>query len=220
MVTGKKTPNSIKDLIEIKQELFEKFVSDAHNLYKEGRLKMLLIGPAFNMKITREDEDWLAEKYKVSLREIDNLFYAFLRCIHFVLSNEVEEIVRMLPATSAEAFRNRIQVVSEVLEKDDTIKNSFYLYNLSKIPFFADIRWEADFKVFHSPQEYLAKLPCVSVGRIRIDLEDPAKMPPESIAFTFEISLRDVENMIKSLEDLRKALRNLENAKVVQEKGE
>jgi hypothetical protein len=58
------------------------------------------------------------------------------------------------------------------------------------------------------------------VGRIQIQVEDPAKMPPESTAIEFEIGLKDVENMIKSLEDLRKALSNLENAKIVHGKAE
>jgi hypothetical protein len=218
--SAKKIPSSIKQLLEIKQELFEKVANDAYELYKEGRFKMLFFGPFFTLKIAREDVDLLAKKHKLSLNQINDVFYAFVHCVHYLLSNEVDQILNMLPANSAKAFQDRMTVISQIVDKDDTIKNSFYLYNLSKIPFFAEIEWEADFKVFHSPQEYLAKLPHVSVGRVRIDLENPVKMPPESIGFVFEISLKDVENMIKSLEDLRKALENLETATIVQQKGE
>ena len=220
MKLSKEIPDGIKNLLEIEQGLFEKLSKDAYELYKKGLFKMLFAGSAFTLTIPNREEQLLAEKYKVSVEQINDFFYSFLYCIHFLLSDEVDEFSKLLPATSAKVFREKMKVVSEIVEKDSALRNSFHLYNSSKIPFFSDISWEAGIKVFYSSQEHVATPPQVPAGRIKIALEEPVRTPPKSLAFTFEISLKDVESMIAALEDLRKALKNLEDAKIVQQKAE
>jgi hypothetical protein len=220
MESKEKVPTALKDILEIRQDLFERMASDAYEMYKKGRFRMVFYGPVFHMAIPKEDEEILVEKYKVSNKQLAKFLRSYLFCIHHVLTNEVNVVSEMLSENDAKNFRKKINVVTGIIEKDSTIRNSYYIYSLSKIPFFSGVNWEAEIKVFYSPQEYLTKPPKLPVGRIQIQVEDPAKMPPESTAIEFEIGLKDVENMIKSLEDLRKALSNLENAKIVHGKAE
>ena len=219
MKSTKEMPKGVKILLEIRQELFGKIVHDLSEMYTKGRFSMAFVGSAFRSSFSKEEEDILLQKYKLSRSKLYEIIYAFIYCVHWVLSNEVEEVSKKLSATDAQEFQKRIKLVSEVIEKDTSIKNSYYVYNLSKSPFFSKMEWEAGIKVFHSPQEYIKEPPRVPAGRVKIELDDPKTVPPETLSFAFEISLRDVENMIKSLEDFRKALVNLENVEIVPRKA-
>jgi hypothetical protein len=214
----KAIPENIKTLLGIERNHFEKLVDDAFEMYRKGRFKMMFRGSAYAMSISDRDLELLVEKYKKSIQKVDEGLYSILLCIHFILFDEVNEMSSMLSESAAKELRERIKIVSELLDKDSSIKSSFYTYSLSKIPFFADLSWEAEIKVFNSPHDYLENPPETVSGRIEIGVLNPIKKLPEPSSFVFEISLKDVQNMINSLENLRKALENLENAKVVQKK--
>lgn len=211
----KRLSETMKTLLQTKQEVFEKLVLDFHELYKLGRFTMVFVGPGASAGISEEDERVLIKKYDLSKRKLSDIITSILSCVHFVLFDEVEAVSSRLEKKDSENFKKKASFISQIVERDPAIKNSFYAYSSSKIPFYAGMDWEAEIKVFHSPHDYLAKLPTLPIGRIQIHTLSSKEYPPKGDSVEFEITLKDVENLIRYLGDLRKALENLTTAKVI-----
>jgi len=208
----------LKILLGMKQETFQNVMTDVHELYRQGRINFFLIGARGNVVTDEECAKLLAEKYKLPREELYDIEMAILACIHFVLYDEVESVAKSLSEKEAKSFNDKIGFIAQIMKKDDTIRKTFLLRNLSKMAFFRAIEWEAEMKVFSSPNQFLEKIPVLPVGRVRIHLYERRDYPPNTKTIEFEISLKDVENVIKYLEDLRKALKNLETVEIVPKK--
>ena len=142
-----------------------------------------------------------------------------MNCVHNVLFDEVEEVSQVLSDANRKELKDKVKVVSEMLNNNPNIRNTFYIANSTKLPVYNSINWEAEMKVFHSPHESLKEIPMIPAGRISVELWNPNSSPPEPIVTVFDIGLKDVENMIKSLDDFRKALVNLESLELVNKKA-
>ena len=206
-------------ILEMKQEDYEKIFMDIYRLYEKGRLRVLFSGPYFRAVSLEEDEKLLMKKHNQSRKEIHEIIRATLLMIHFVFSEEEEEMLVALPKKAVGSFKKKTAFVSRILKRDPTLWNTYFTYSLSKGNFFAGIDWEAEIKVFHSPHEYLVKPPALPVGRIRIALLNNNEDPPKEDAVQFEISSKDLATMLSCLGDLRKALENLEAMKIVPKEG-
>jgi hypothetical protein len=215
MSSKKEYPSAIKTILEIKQEVFEKVVSDMGELYKKGRFLMFFVGPGTSATSFNEDEKVLMKKYSFSKRELRRIISAMLACIHYNLFDEIELISGDLTKKDAGNFKKKASFVSGIMANNPEIEKSFHTYSLSKINFFAGIDWETEIKVFHSPHEYFTKPPTLPVGRIRIHSLDNSEFPPKEEAFQFEITSKDLKTLINYLEDMHRALQNLETARVV-----
>jgi hypothetical protein len=215
----KEIPSNLRRLLEMKQETFEKFVADFHEFYKQGRINFRVIGASGNVDSQLETMKLLAEKYKLSESRVHRIEVAILACIHFLLYDEVDRISKLLPDDVVKNFTDKIECVAQMMQKDDTIRNSFLMRCMSKMSFYGEVEWEAEMKIFSSPNQFLPKVPIVPVGRVRLITLDPTTYPPRRRANQFEMSLKDVENMIRDLGDLQRALKNLETVEVVPKKA-
>ena len=218
MSSSQKLSTNIRNFIETKKDILEELTSDFSELYRLDRFNITSIGSAFNIRLSNEDEEILFKKYNLHRDQFNKKVIAFVNTVHHLLVREVEEVSKLLSAEELEKYKERVKIVSKFVDSNPSIKNSYITYNLSKIPFFSDIDWEAELKVFDSSSLLIVEKATAPVGRIKIELGETIENPPKTTAFTFEISSKELDYMIKSLEAMKNALSSLNDTKIVSKK--
>jgi len=203
------------------------FKSTGHSLlelYDTGVFRTNFSGPRMTADLPDPNIKLLRKKFNLDETTFEEIVRAFLLCLHFALRKEESEMCEWLKENkdveTAEKLREKINFANEVVKKDPRLKQGYLAYTFSKLYCFDDVEWETDMKVFQSPSAFLLteETPLLfPSARLRLILRTPAISPvePEIKSSEFEISAKDLDFLIKSLQDSREALRNLEKKKLV-----
>lgn len=214
MDSKEKIPNNVKNLLDINSDTFEGIMCDLAAMYKTGKFNMVFAGSASNILLSNEDAELMSKKYNLAPVKLYESLYAIVGAFHYLLFKEADQVSAMLSPADRENFSKKVQKISEMLAKYPSINQSFLISNTSKIPFYNALAWDAVIKVFHSPEDFATDIPIHPLGTIQLQLWDPRESPPEPVTCNFNIGLKEVENMIRLLEDLRLALTNLQNLEI------
>ena len=230
-VLKKKMPARKKEKLErllgianLDLPLFKSIGLSLLELYDTGVFRVSLSGPRTTAELTDPNIKLLRKKFNVDETTFEKIVGAFLHCLHFAIRKEESEMYEWLKENkdveTAEKLREKIIFANEVLKKDPRLKQGYLVYTFSKLYCFYDVEWETDMKVFQSPSTFLLteETPLLFPStRLRLILRATAISPvePEVKSFEFEISAKDLDFLIKSLQDSREAFRNLEKKKLV-----
>lgn len=213
--------NEIKRLLDIANSNFSLFQSvsqDMMDLYENNILRMIFVGSRFAGGISESSVKIMTKKHDMDRRKLSEFIRYLSWCIHFILREESDELIERLKRKkgieAANKLHEKINFVKGIMEKHPGIEQGFLTYTSAKLNFFEDVEWEAVLKVFQSPSAYLEKPPILPVAKLRLSLRPPEVTPGETF-FEFEIAPKDLDFLIKSLQDLRTALANLAKKKLV-----
>ena len=204
--------------------MFKSLVHSFSELYANGVVRVYLSGPRVSMDIPEPNIRLLMKKFNVDRMKLRDYGEAFAFCVHYNVRKEDTELCEFLKENkdveTAEKLREKMDFVKRLLEKHPNLRQGYLSYTFSKLYNFLDVEWEADFKVFHSPSEFLRteETPLVfPSSRLRFILSSPAIVPvePETKSVEFEISNKDLDFLIRSLQEAREAMRNLEKKELV-----
>lgn len=203
--------------------LFKSLAHTLLELYDNRIIRLVFAGAWTGAQISRKNIKLLMEKFNLDETKLSNLIESFVFGAHFVIRKEDDDMCEWLKenkdAKTADKLREKLDAVSEVVNKHPLLRQGYLVYTFSKLYHFDDMEWEADLKVFQSPSPFLEteETPLVfPSARLRIILRAPAISPvePRSKSFEFEISAKDLDFLIRSLQDMGEALRNLKAKKL------
>lgn len=204
--------------------LFKSLVHSLLELYDNDVIRLGFAGAWMGAQLPQPNIKLLRKKLNLDETKFSNMVEAFILSTHFVTRKEDDDMCKWLKENkdieNAEKLREKLDFVNEVINKHPLLRQGYLAYTFSKLYHFDDVEWEADLKVFQSPSAFLQteETPLVfPSARLRLILRTPAISPvePTNKSFEFEISTKDLDLLIKSLQDLREALRNLEAKKLV-----
>jgi len=216
-------PKSLLDMATLDMNAFKSVVSEILNLYENGSIRMIFAGGASGAKIAKTNISIIVKKYNIDRTTVRRAVTAFLRCVHMVLTNEHEDALEMAKKAkdvrTAEGFREKIEFIEDMVDKHPSIRQGFLAYTTGQATHFVDLEWAAEMKVYHSPSLHVVEPhPALSIGRIKLSAGSVAIHEEEKVTtLDFEITLQDLNSMIRSLQDLKEALTNLEKKKLVEE---
>ena len=195
-------------------ELYVSIVKEFLNKYKMGEVSFSLVGPRVGIGFSSILGRKIMKEYNLELNVFQKFTSALMMTLHHVLSKEDESIIEYLidrnRQEAAQKLEKKFKFIRGTLNRFPELREQYLIQTYCKSFFLKDLSWEADVKFSHSPVEYSKKEPSspFPVGRIRIILGTP-EYPIEELkttCFNFEVSYYDVENMIRSLEDLKSSL--------------
>lgn len=226
-VLSEKKDKTLKDLLDTANLDFKLFKSVSQNLlelYGNDVLRLIFAGPRTAGGLPLRNRKILMKKHQMDEKKLSEVVLAFLRCVHYELRKASNKMYNRLKekkdVKTAEMFREKISLIGEILKKYPDIKQGYLTYTFTKLYYFEDLDWEAELKVFQSASEFLPEdevPPVFPSARLRLLLKTPDISPvePRTKSFEFEISKKDLNFVIKSLQDLREALINIEKKKLV-----
>jgi hypothetical protein len=200
-------------------DLFKLVIVDVISLYEKGRMRILVVGPAFRVHFwDPTDSEIIEQKNAIDGKALFDILDSILWMFHIVCSNEVPEVLKRLggDATARDALSKKVAIVEEALAEHPTIRTGFYAYTLSTTGFFEDVSWSAELKAFHSKNEFIPEPHApYPIGRVTLTTGRLVGSDIEPEAFGFDITANDLGSLIESLQRLKEALLNLEQKKLI-----
>lgn len=199
-------------------ETFKLLSEDLIDAYDKGYLRIVLAGPRISAYLPSDIEKMLMEKHRIDEETFRSMIMGLLFCLHYVLRNEESEVLELLKRKNEKLVKKmeeKIVFTKNLLVKHPEIEQSFYTYTSSISNIFEDLEWEVSLKFARSlPLE--KSFPPFPVAKVRLTLRKAMLAPREtkSKCVEFDISLKDIDNMIKSLKELKEALISLQTKKI------
>jgi len=202
--------------------IFKSVALDLVRLYESGRARMTFVGPSFIIRTGDNEVNIMAEKKSVTPEVIRQTLSHIGMTMHFAIRKESKELCDRLKKAgengAARGLLKKVNFIEGVLSKHPTIRSNFYAYSIGAMPFFDDINWVAGVRVFHAGSRFVEEdTPNVPTGSVRITVFELTGGRPhlaEHRTLEFDITLNDLRVLTRSLEDLRKALTNLETVRI------
>lgn len=200
--------------------VFTGLVSDLMGLYETSKMRIVLAGSGSKPEIDDIDAKLIRKKRGIGEGAFTEIVGSIVLCMHFVIAQEVSDVSKLLEKAkdkkTANKFLEKAKIIEKVVEAHPTIRMGHNAYTLTRTGFFDDITWVAELKVFHSSSQIIPEPhPAIPVGRVGLSIAKCEDKEIKTESREFEISLMDLQYMIKSLQDLQQAMYNLDKRKLV-----
>ena len=198
---------------------FESLANDLSLLYEQNVIRFIFVGPRTAIGLPEPDQKILLKKYNLDPQKLGKYIRAILMSIHVVLGDEKEDffetIKKAKDVKTANMFMDKAKLAEKLIEKYPTIRQGYLTYTFGT-KYLEDLEWSADLKVFHSASERAKeKHPVFPSATLRFDLSSGTERDTDS--FEFQVSQKDIDYMIKSLQGLRESMTNLTKKKIAGE---
>jgi hypothetical protein len=200
-------------------KLFKPITLDIISLYEKGRMRIVIVGPAFRVKLEDTDIEIIRQKNGIDESTFHRIVSSILWVFHLVCREEVPEILQDLKKepSAADALSEKVALVEEVMASHPTIRSGFYAYTLSGAGFFEEISWSAELRAFHSKNDFVPEPHSpYPIGRVTLTAGTLVGSEIESKTLAFDVTANDLGSLIESLQELKEALLNLQRKKLAE----
>lgn len=210
-----------KEIANLDFEIFKSLSEDLFDAYDKGYLTLTLAGPRISARLPDTIEETLRKKHKIDEKTFGSMAKGFFFCIHYILNKEDSKILKRLKESkheeAAKKLEEKFDFIRKNMAKYPQLEQGFFTYTSSISNIFEELEWEVSLKYAQSSVlEEKSFLP-LAIARIRITVSTTASVPEELRTKTleFDISAKDVDNIIQSLKNLKEALTSLQTKKLV-----
>lgn len=208
--------SSDEEIAKLDFELFQNFSEDFVNAYKENTFQLYFSGPRVGCHLEEKIAKLFMNKFKIDRETFTLLLGSILKCMHYVLMDEVEIVKRKFLKDKkdefVELFDEKINFVKKILEKVPDIEQGYLSYTHSISDFFYGIKWEISLK----PSNFISikkdKIKTFVNAMVKIQSTNIASREDkeETKSIEFVISKNDINFLIKSLQNIREELLTIE----------